>query len=437
MRLIKDRTREYESFHKSLQYFSKSSEVKGDLKLLSFENHRSNQNLLEKYSFFMQNLTSFQKRVREARNLLDIHSLTQEFIKRILQSKEVEIFLFSDSNRHLIPVNKDASPNHINSVNKAYSEGILEWVFESKKPTVVPDLNSYTVNGSKINQMIFPIYDAHTKYGVLSVYTSSVKISDDSLENSSIQIILGIIVPVIVSLRQKNSINKLYQELQVYQSKVQNDFDINTIGSMAEGIIEEIGTPLQVILSLSDLIENDYPEVEKEITEKIKNQVNKVNELTNRLTKFADLNKPTNKNVQSCHLNRLVKEFRNVLNATLQNLGMECELDLEENIPPILTDPNDIKQLLTSLFSLLKSATKRSGAFIIQTKYIKERVVLSVFTTEQIEGLNSEGENKSTVTVKLIHDLMRKNEGSAEFNSLPLKGTIIHLIFPLKRKLAL
>jgi hypothetical protein len=437
MRLIKDRTLEYESFHKSLQYFSKSSEAKGDLKLLSFENHRSNENLLEKYSFFIQNLTSFQKKIRNAKNLIDIHATTQEFVKRILQTKEVEMFFFSDSNRHLIPVNKDVNPTHINSVNKTFTDGILDWVFESKKPTIIPDLNSYTINGSKINQLIFPIYDAQTRYGILSVYTSSIKVSDDSIENSSIQIILGIIVPIIISLRQKNSINKLYQELQVYQSKIQNDFDINTIGCMAEGIIEEIGTPLQVILSLSDLIENDHPQVDKEITEKIKKQVHKVSELTNRLTKFADLNKPANKNAQPCHLNKLVKEFRNVLNATLQNLGMECELDLEENIPPVLTDPNDIKQLLTSLFSLLKSATKRNGAFIIQTRYLKERVVLSVFTTEQIEGLNNESDTKSTVTAKLIHELMKKNEGSAEFNSLPLKGTIIHLIFPLKRKLTL
>ena len=80
MRLIKDRTLEYESFHKSLQYFSKSSEAKGDLKLLSFENHRSNQNLLEKYSFFMQNISSFQKKVRDAKNLLDIHVVLDSLV---------------------------------------------------------------------------------------------------------------------------------------------------------------------------------------------------------------------------------------------------------------------------------------------------------------------------------------------------------------------
>ncbi|MCX7875630.1 MAG: hypothetical protein N2321_05600 [Melioribacteraceae bacterium] len=432
MRLIKENTQRFESFHKTLQYFSKNSEAKGDLKLISFDDHRTNNQILEKYSFFVQNIDSFQRKVQNAKNLSEIHSITKDFVKRIINSKEVELFLFNDGFRHLIPINKEASPIHINSVNKAYKDGILDWIFETKKATIIPDLNSYTINGSKINQIIFPVFDARSNFGVLSVYSTLGKIKDDSLENKAIQIVLGIVVPIIISLRQKNSINKLYQELQVYQSKIQNDFDTYAIGNLAEGILEEIGEPLQVILSLSELIENDYQNVDKEITEKIKKQVGKVNELTNRLTKFASLNKPKTNGIQPCYINKIVKEFRNIINMTLQNLGLDCELDLEENLPPILADSNEIKQMLTSIFSLLKSVSKSGGGFIIQTKLIKDKVVLSVFTTETIEN-----DGKTNVTINLINDLMKKNEGVAEFSSLPLKGTIIHLIFPLKRKLAL
>lgn len=432
MRLIKENTQRFESFHKSLQYFTKNSEAKGDLRLISFDDHHNQNQILEKYSFFIQNIFSFQKKIQNAKNLLEIHSTTKDFVKRIINSKEVELFIFNEGNRHLIPINKEANPVHINSVNKAYKDGILDWIFETKKATIIPDLSSYTINGSKINQIIFPVYDSRAKFGVLSVYSSLVKIQEDSIENKAIQIILGIVVPIIISLRQKNSINKLYQELQVYQSKIQNDFDTYAIGNLAEGILEEIGEPLQVILSLSELIESDYQNVDKEITQKIKRQVGKVKELTNRLTKFSSLNKPKNSGVQPCYINKIVKEFRNIINTTLQNLGLECELDLEENLPPILADTNEIKQMLTSIFSLLKTVSKSGGGFIIQTKLIKENIVLSVFTTETIES-----DAKTNVTVNLINELMKKNEGVAEFSSLPLKGTIIHLIFPLKRKLAL
>ncbi len=436
MRLIKENTEEFESFHKSLQYFTKNSAAKGDLRLISFENHRNNSNLLEKYSFFVQNLFAFQNKVKLAASLKEIHTVMQEFVKRLIFAKEVEIFLFTDSQRSLVPINQNVSVSHLASVNKAYKDGILDWIYETKKPTIIPDLNTYTINGSKINQIIFPVYDNKSNYGLLSILTPVTKVPDDSLENRAIQIVLSIIVPIIVSMKQKQSINKLYQEIQVYQSKLNNDFETYAIGEMAEGILEDIGEPLQVILSYADIIENEFPEVDKTVPDKIKKQVQKVTELSNRLAKFSGLNKPQRPMNQPCDLNKIIKDFKNIVNSTLRNLGLDCELDLEENIPPVLSDQNDLKQLLTSIFSLLKKGAKSGGAIVITTKYVKEKIVLSVFTTELIPGIDAPNEQTSDVTVNLIKELMKKNEGSAEFNSLPLRGTIIHLVFPLKRKIA-
>ncbi len=436
MRLIKEKTTEYESFHKSLQYFTKQSAARGDLKLISFENHRVNSNLLEKYSFFVQNVSSFQKRIQSIESVIELNSIFNEFVKRIIFSKEVEIFLFNDSRRNLIPLNTAATQTHIAAVNKAYKDGILDWIFETKKATIIPDLNLLTANGSKLNQIIFPIFDRKVNYGLLSILTPVTKVQDDSLENQSVQILLSMIIPMIINLRQKQSINKLYQELQVYQSKMKNDFDTYAIGELAQGILEEIGEPLQVILSYTNDIENEQT-VESEVTDKIKQQVKKISDLAERLVKFSGLNKPQPQKSQPCDINKVLREFINVIKTTLDNLGLECELDLEENMPPVLSDPKDIKQMLTSIFSIIKSNSKKGGAIVIQTKYIKEKIVLSVFTTEQLAGFSNPEEYNSNITVKLINELMKKNEGVVEFNSLPLKGTIIHLIFPMKRKLNL
>ncbi|MHB8929949.1 MAG: sensor histidine kinase, partial [Melioribacteraceae bacterium] len=374
MRLIKEKTTEYESFHKSLQYFTKQSAARGDLKLISFENHRVNSNLLEKYSFFVQNVSSFQKRIQNIESVIELNSIFQEFVKKIIFSKEVEIFLFNDSRRNLIPLNSAATQTHIAAVNKAYKDGILDWIYETKKATIIPDLNLLTANGSKLNQIIFPIFDRKVNYGLLSILTPITKVQDDSLENQSVQILLSMIIPMIINLRQKQSINKLYQELQVYQSKMKNDFDTYAIGELAQGILEEIGEPLQVILSYTNDIENEQT-VESEVTDKIKQQVKKISDLAERLVKFSGLNKPQPQKSQPCEINKVLREFINVIKTTLDNLGLECELDLEENMPPVLSDPKDIKQMLTSIFSIIKSNSKKGGAIVIQTKYIKEKIV--------------------------------------------------------------
>jgi hypothetical protein len=436
MRLIKENTAEYESFHKSLQYFTKSSESKGELKLINFESHRGNANLIERYSFFTQNLAACQNRILSASNLIEINLVFQDFLKRIIMAKEAEIFFLTEGSQNIVPLNGQVNPAHHSAVVKAFKNGILDWIFETKKATILTDFNAPINSNTKLNQILFPLFDQKANYGLLSIATPVSKISENSLEYQAIQILLGITMPAIMNLKNKQTINKLYQEVQVYQSKINNDSDIYALGEMTEGILENILEPLQVILSYVDIIESEET-VENEITSKIKDQVKKVSELTSRLGKYISLNKPSNKQHQSCDLNKIVKEFNVVVSSTMQNLGLDCDLDLEENIPPVLSDPNDIKQLFAGVFSILKSGAKSGGAVVIQTKYIKEKVVLSFFTTEQIPVLNDPKKFESNVTVKIIKELMKKNEGSAEFNSLPLKGTIIHLVFPLKRKLSL
>ncbi len=436
MRLIKENTVKYESFHKSLQYFTKHPEAPGDLKLISFESHKNNTNLLERYSFFVQNLYAFQKKVQVVENVEHLNELFKEFVKRIIFAKEIEIFLFNDSRRNLIPLNSSVSQAHLFSVNKTYRDGVLDWIFESKKPTIIPDLNSYTINGSKINQIIFPLYDKKSNYGILSIVTPVSKLQDDSLESQSIQLLLGIIIPLIISLKQKQSINKLHQELQVYQSKLNNDFDVYAVGEMTQGILEDIGDPLQVILSCIEVLEKDFNNFDKSITGRIKEQVNKLSNFAQRLSKFAGTNKSQAQKIEPCDINKVIREFRNIINTTLNNFGLECELDLEDNIPTVLSDQQDIKQMLTSIFSIIKNDSKKGGAVVIQTKYIKEKIIISIFTTEHINGLTATNDSEFNVAVKFINELMKKSEGTAEFNSLPLKGTIIHLIFPFKRELS-
>lgn len=434
MRLIKENTLKYESFHKSLQYFTKNSEATGDLRLISFESHKNNSHLLEKYSFFVQNLYSFQKKVQNIENVKDLCLLFQEFVKRMVFAKEVEIFLLNDEHRNLIPLNPSVSQAHLYAVNKTYKDGVLDWIFETKKPTIIPDLNSYTINGSKVNQIIFPVYDKKAIYGLLSIITPISKLQEDSLESQSIQLLLGIVMPLVMSLKQKQSINKLHQEVQIYQSKLNNDFDVYAVGELAQGLMEDIGDSLQVILSCVDEVEESKT-TDQLITSRIKEHINKLSSATNRISKFAGINKSIAQKIEPCEINEVVRDFRNIINTTLNNCGLECELDLEENIPPVLTDPQEIKQMLTSIFSLIKSDSKKGGALVIQTKYIREKIVVSVFTTEQIVSLANSKDLGSNVTVKFITELMKKSEGTAEFNVLPLKGTIIHLIFPLKRQL--
>lgn len=143
MRLIKENTLKYEPFANTLQYFTKGGNTE-EYKRISFETHQSKTNLFEKYNYLIQNLFSFQKSVAELKTPQEIHDLFSQYVKRIVTSKEVDLFLFDDTKRNLVAVNPNVSSLQNNLVNKAYKNGILDWIFETQKPTLIPDLNSYT-----------------------------------------------------------------------------------------------------------------------------------------------------------------------------------------------------------------------------------------------------------------------------------------------------
>ncbi|MBI1938163.1 MAG: HAMP domain-containing histidine kinase [Ignavibacteriales bacterium] len=436
MRLIKENTVQYESFSKSLQYFTKISEARGgELKLINFETQQSRESQFEKFNYFVQNIYGFQKKIIEHKSALEINALFSSFVKRIIAAKEADLFLFDASKRNLVSINTNVSSTQNNLVNKAYKNGILDWIFETRKPTLVPDLNSYTSNGIKLAQTIFPVIYHNNKLGVLSLLGTTSKISEESAENQTVQILLGIIIPQLMTIRQKEQITKLYDEVQLYQSKINNDFRVNAVGEYAEGIIQDMMNSLQVILSNVDLIENDYADVDEKIIEDIKNRIKILRDLSQGLLKFNEVKSAPDKQNLPCDINGTIHEFYEVLKPTLKTLELECELGLEENIPPILTSSKQIKQILTNIFSLIKKKTIKGSGIFIQTRYVHDAILVSFYIADYWKDFKTRPDYITSLTIKIVRELMKMNEGTAEFESMPMKGTSIHLLFPLKRKL--
>lgn len=435
MRLIKENTVKYQPFSKTLQYYTRSTGSNGDLKLINFDSFNNKPALSEKYNLFVQNLYDFHNEIYGLKDAQEIHSKFVELVKKIITTKEADLFFFDEAKRSLIPVNSKISNAQNNLVNKALKNGLLDWIFETGKPTLIPDLDTYTANRVKLCQMIFPLNYNGDKIGVLSLLGSSYKISEDSTENKSVQILLGIIIPVLLTLKQKNVISKLYNELQLYQSKLNNDFGLYAVGEYAEGIIQDMLNSMQIILSNVDFIESESNDVDPEIIEQIKKRIGNLSDLSRRLLKFNEVAAPQTKENLPCELNSIINEFYGIIKSTLKNLELECELDLEEGIPPVLGNPKHIKQILTNVFSLIKKKARSGSGIVLQTRYINETILLSFFITDYWDGFNSSSDSLSALTIKIIKELVGKHEGRAEFESSQLKGTVMHLMFPLKRML--
>jgi len=426
LKLIKNTAINYPLLHESIEWIGSG-----------FKNQKKNDlNVFEKSNDFSKN-TRLLKTIFELKSFLEdesslekIIAFFQNLLRDILFLKEIQIFYFEENFISLIPLTNICDINYTNSINKAFADGIIDWIFEKKQTFVLPEVKRSKINESSLNMVLFPIYGAKKPKGILSVITPQKSIPTNSFEVEAVNMLLAMITNKIDLIREKEKINSVYTDLQLYQSKLANDFKLSAIGELTAGLVEDVISPVQVVLSSTKIIESDYENVDKEIIKTIYSQLDKIQNVASRLTKFANINN-RNSNVFPVDLNSIITDYYNVVLSTLKYKDYECILDLETSIPPILTKSTYIHQLLTNFFSIMKSET--GGGILIQSKFVGEKIIVNFITTDSITAQSLDANQKTNI--KMMENLMNLHEGMLKIHNTKSGGTNFVLTFPLRRKI--
>lgn len=432
MRLHKINTLEYQPFLKSIQDISEEDDIDSGFGVFRYSK-KDDSTLLERYSHMLQNLVSFEKDTDEIKSATIIISKLKYAVKRVLPVKDAALLFFDDSLTSLKPIDSNDKSEIISVMNHYYKEGILNLLFESGKPMAVPELSSYNSDGPRLNFILFPILEDGKKKGLFVLLSSISQQNFSELDKQIIKILLNVCLAKIDKFVVKERLYSTYEELQTYQAKLSNDFRLAAIGELTEGIVEDIMTPMQVIMSQVGLIEIDSGENDE--LKKIKSQINKVNSVINRLVKFASINQKDIE-IMPCNLNEVIGEYHTLVKSTLDSLNLECVHDFESNIPSVLSHPNYIFQLLTNMIGLVKS-NEKEGGIIIQTLDKGDHIVLKVITTAELrsDSKNNGTSNSADLNIRIIGNLMKKHEGEFLLESFKDNGSAMTLKFPLRRKI--
>lgn len=429
MILHKENTLRAEPFLKSLGDLSLFNEEKYQPEIVSTELKQ-----LEKYSYFIQNLLAFENEIKSESSIKPLMDKFLKYLKGIIPVKTVSLLFYNEFRRKLLPITEEENSAIVKTMNHFNQEGIFNAVYSDKKIITVPELESYNSNGPKLFYLIFPVYDERKNYGILSILTSLSENNISELEKKNINMLLNLLLGKLEKIRLSEKLNETIEELQTYQAKLSNDFRLSAIGEMTEGIVEDIVNPLQVINSTVDIVKS---EIKNSLElNNIKIQIRKINDVIGRLVKFADVNHKEVK-IKPCNLNEIIKEYFHLIKSTLENANFEFILDFEEELPSILSHPNYIYQLLTNVFTVIKSYKTRKGGIIIQTRYKSDNIILRVITTNNISenDLNNKDDVQKNLSLNIIKKLMIKHEGNLDFDSFENSGAAMVLKFPLKRKI--
>ena len=234
----------------------------------------------------------------------------------------------------------------------------------------------------------------------------------------------------IESLLYKFQVKEVTKGLQLYQSKNLNDHRLLAVGEMAIGAIEEILNPMQVILSYADMLADENNNSNSDALKIIKEQVSDVTKVISGLMKFAhrDEKSPA---LQPININNVIKEYHKIISPSVRNKNFELILDLQKNIPMIISNRDYIYQLLTNVFTIVLSGNSSEGGILLQTKHTNNSISIRVISTAYLNLLDhNNSEINSDLSIGIIQKLMGKHEGNLKTSSNPDTGSTLILNFP-------
>lgn len=372
----------------------------------------------------------FKNEINKAENVSEIIEKLISVSKLIAAAEEAALFLFEEETGKLKPVESVVNNSLVDMLNKYYKEGILNFVFESDRPTLVPELQSYNSNSTQMNFILIPVIEDENKKGLFVVLTSLDKNSLTEIQKETINFLLNLALSEIEKKQLKAELYSAIEDVQVYKAKLSNDFRLMEIGKLTEGIVEDIVTPLQVILSQTEMLK-EREENSEEIN-KIKKQVEKINGVISRLVKFSETNKRDLK-ISPYKINSVLTEYYNLVKSTLDSLNLECVLDLGKNIPTMITHPHYIYQLLTNLIGLVDHKPGKKSGVILQTRYSGGMISLNLITTQALKL--EDKRNSFELNMKIINNIVSKHMGIIVTNSHKDRGCSISIKFPVKQSL--
>jgi signal transduction histidine kinase len=431
LRLLKENKQQYLPFLSSLEQLEKASNGKYKIKVnANLPVSQGQINVLSGGTVKLDLLT-FSEKLNSLNDLKQIIDAFKYEANRLSFFSDLEIFSLNDKVSECEPLNNHCNPKLIYFIKNYLKNGILDWVAESKNPKFLPwDVDTAAVK-SGLRCLIIPIFSNNRFAGVLAALTNLKFLSSDSFEYRSLVTILNLTFARWEFISLKDELNKTYNEYQTLQSKLFNDFKYATIGELTSKTIEEIGSPLQVIMSYTDLLQNENPDLDGETTDFIKTQVHNIKEILDRLANFIN-NNDNKPKLYSCSINNAINDFYKVIEHSLHADSYECVLDLEDKIPSILSNYNSLKQILMNAFSLINPLRGTGGGMIIQSRYSNETVIVKMLFTDTIDSLSIE---EKDFGLNILTHLMDKHEGEVRINSNSDRGTGLIFSFPLKRKI--
>ncbi|MDX1377510.1 MAG: GAF domain-containing protein [Anaerolineales bacterium] len=427
-------------------------------------------NLREEAEGRARNLGLIHEVVQQVVGLTDPHEvadLTASLLARYFAFEFAAVFIADENNKLTIGGFGGASQSVVkramNSVEYPLSGGITGYVFETGQGELVNDVlqdERYSpIRGWQAgSELCVAIRDGEKVLGIIDVEASSRNAFTQN-DFIALESLAGILATVITSADQyrrlqdtiyqlretEMELNARMEAQRLAENRLVQAAKLAAVGEMAAGIAHELNNPLTSVTGFAELVMEDLPEDSgsRPDLDLVIREARRARDVVRRLLDFARQSESAH---ASTSLNKVVEDVITLSRHLIHTNGVELMLDMQEDLPWVLMDENQMKQVLLNLVHNALQAMPEGGQMQITTHVAQKLGRPGISVSFQDTGVGIPPEDQTRIfepffTTKADHGgtglglsvtygIVSEHGGEIEMTSEPGKGSTFKVWLP-------
>jgi len=312
--------------------------------------------------------TLFRRVIHRARELVDARGVELGLLDE--KTQELQIVVAENSWREPVGPQLPAGAG--------LAGRVAARVAASGDPLAVADFNTWSGLASPDDQAPFravasvPLKFKERASGKTNVI-GALTVLDDRPEKifrpEDLQLLELLAPQVAVSIRNA----RLYQELgerieaqRLAESRLLRSARLAAVGEMAAGVAHELNNPLTTVSGFVELALEDLP-VESPLRIDLELVLREAQRARSVVRRMLDFSRPVDDVRGPTNLNELMRDVLALVNHQIRTRGVEICPEFCPDLPEVIVDPNQIKQVLLNLIHNAIQAMPNGGSLFLRT----------------------------------------------------------------------
>ena len=218
---------------------------------------------------------------------------------------------------------------------------------------------------------------------------------------------------------------------------------LNLAGLVAKETAHSLKNPLAIINNACFLLGRNIQEKQQEDKNHlkiIKDQVNRADGIIKELTKYSEL---ASGRIEKADVNKEIEKCIKDLEYEIRERGIEIKKNLNENVPMLMIENTQLRQILSNIILNACEAIKKNGRIRIMTKIQKDgNIRIEIEDNGQgMDEIEKEKIFKAYYTTKeggtgiglsIVHTVVQAYNGTIDVESKVGEGSKFTILFPTR-----